>query len=198
MRPLLSLLLFSLFLTTAKAQSISKESYAFLQDAYKNLKHSANPFIYSKGIGSYEMREIIEALQKEDTLKKWDLVNNKPKTIDSLVISKQEKEFIIREIKKQANEAFWDSIDIPNSLAIPSDTITAIFKDRERSWKYFREKYGSSFNTFTMPVFFRKKQLCAFYYEHECGDRCSSGVLAIYRKEKGHWVLWFVIYEWIS
>lgn len=198
MRPLLSLLLFSLFLITAKAQSISNESYAFLQDAYAALKHSANPFIYKKGIDSHGINDAIEALQKSKTLKKSRLIDKKIKVVDSLTLTKQEKDFIIKEIKKQATKAFWDSIDIPNSLAIPADTITAIFKDRERGWKYFREKYGSSFNTFTIPVFFRKEQLCAFYYEDECGNRCSNGVLAIYRKEKGHWIMWFVIYEWIS
>jgi hypothetical protein len=198
MRPLLSLLLFSLFLTTAKAQSISKESYAFLQDAYKNLKHSANPFIYSKGIDSHGINDAIEVLQKSKTLKKSRLIDKKIKVVDSLTLTKQEKEFIIKELKKQTSEAFWDSIHIPNSLVITTDTITAIFKDRERGWKYFREKYGSSINSFTMPVFFRKKQLCAFYYDSHCGGLCGDGVLAIYRKEKGHWVMWFVLYEWIS
>jgi hypothetical protein len=185
-------------LTNLSAQTLSTQSKQFIIDFYKGRNNSSQPFLYIKGINPYEKNEIIQALQRSDTLKNWRRIDNKLKVFDSLILTTKEKQFIISELQNQIDTSLWNEMDIPNSLTIPQDSITAIFKDRKRSWDYFHKIYGSSFNSFTIPVFFRNNQLCAFYYEYSCGGLCGEGVFAIYRREKNQWIRWFTIYEWVS
>jgi hypothetical protein len=141
---------------------------------------------------------MIQALQRNDTLKNWRRLDDKLKVVDSLILTKEEKQFIIAELQNQIDTSLWNQVPIANSLTISQDTITAIFKDRKRSWSYFHSNYGNSFNSFTIPIFFRNNQLCAFYYDNSCGGLCGEGVFAIYRREKNGWKRWFTIYEWVS
>ncbi|MDX1937857.1 MAG: hypothetical protein SFU21_12115 [Flavihumibacter sp.] len=199
MKQILFLILIILSLTNCvKAQSLRKQTREFIMEIYKVQSSPAEPFIYTKGIDSYEKKEIIEALEKTDTLKKWRKVNGNLKVIDSLVLSTKEKKYIINKLERASDISLWDQFNFPHSFTISQDTVTAIFKDINRGWNYFRNTYGSSFNSFTIPIFFRDNKLCAFYYDNSCGGLCGEGVFAIYRQENKHWVRWFTIYEWVS
>ena len=198
MRHSILLITFTLTFAILKGQSLTKQDKEFILDFYREQNSSTKPFLYTKGINSYESIEIIRSLQRNDTLKNWRRVDNKLQLVDTLILSTKEKQFIINRLENQVDTSLWNGISIPNSLTILQDTIKAIFKDRKRGWNYFYSNYGRSFNSFTIPIFFRNNQLCAFYYDNICGGLCGEGVFALYRREKDHWVRWFTIYEWVS
>lgn len=198
MRQLLFLTILAIALTNLRAQTLSSQGNAFIVDFYKEHHNSTPPFLYIKGINSYEKNQIVQSIQRSDTLKKWKRIGNRIQVVDSLVLTSKEIQFIIRELEKQTDTSLWNEINIPGSLVISRDTITAIFKDRNRNWNYFRSIYGSSLNSFSIPIFFRNNQLCAFYCDKICGGLCGEGVFSIYRREKDHWIRWFIIYEWVS
>ncbi len=81
---------------------------------------------------------------------------------------------------------------------MPKDTITAIFKDRANGWRNFYNSYGKSLFSFSIPIFFRDNQYCAFFYANICGGLCGEEYFSIYRKEFGAWSLWITVYESVS
>ncbi|MBS1641613.1 MAG: hypothetical protein JST94_01135 [Bacteroidetes bacterium] len=198
MKQFLILTILTIALTNLKAQTLKNKSKEFIIDFYKQKSNSTIPFLFTKGINQYEKKELAKAFERNDTLKKWSRIDNKLVVIDSLILTKNEKQYIIDELGRQTDTSLWNEINIPNSLTISQDTITAIFKDRTRGWNYFYKTYGRSFNSFTIPIFFRNNELCAFYYDNSCGRLCGEGVFAIYKRENGNWIMWFRIYEWVS
>ncbi len=185
-------------LTILSGQSLTNKGKEFILDFYRQHNNLTKPFIYTKGINSFERAEIIKSLERKDTLKNWKRIDNKLQVIDSLILTTKEKQFIRSRLENQTDTSLWNEIYIPNSSVISQDTITVIFKDRKKGWNYFNSNYGRSFNSFTIPIFFRNNQLCAFYHDNSCGRLCGEGIFAIYRREKDHWERWFIIYEWVS
>ena len=153
---------------------------------------------YTKWISSYTHNEILKALQRGTVLYNFRIENHKVQIIDSLVLSKEEQQFIIKELQKQTDTSLWNQFEIPNSKSIPKDTITAIFKDRANGWRNFYNSYGKSLFAFSIPIFFRDNQYCAFFYANICGGLCGEELFSIYRKEFGTWSLWITVYESVS
>lgn len=92
----------------------------------------------------------------------------------------------------------WDTTLLQNVRIISSDTIQAIFKDRKKWWSYFYKQYGSGFNTYSAPIFFRDYNFCLFYSGHSCGGLCGGGHVILYKKEGGTWKQYRYYCDWIS
>ena len=181
-----------------RGQDLPTQGKAFILDFYQQQSNSTKPFIFAKGINSYERSELIKSLQRNDTLKKWSRIDNRLQVVDTLILTTKEKQVIINSLEHHTDTSLWSQIYIPNSSIISQDTLTAIFKDKRKGWNFFYSNYGRSFKSFTVPIFFRKDQLCAFYYDSSCGGLCGEGIFAIYRRDKDGWVRWITIYEWVS
>lgn len=70
------------------------------------------------------------------------------------------------------------------------------------SWLYNNQTNESinSEKTYTLskPIFLRNGSVCLFYYSYFCGPLCGQGNLSLYKKEKGKWVRWISLYDWVS
>jgi hypothetical protein len=191
-------LMFVFIFFSCEGQNISLESRNFILDFYKKETKSANSFIYSKGIDSYWLDELKKTICNTDTLRKYLTIDNKRKITDSLILTKNEKKFILDQLEFQTDTSQWNNLNINNSLAINQDTIKAIFKNKKKMWSYFYAKYKTDLKSFSIPIIIRNNSLCIFYNDVNCGDLCGEGKFAIYRKENDKWIVWFVLFEWIS
>ena len=198
MRYFLFWLLFISTVPVINGQGVTPLSKKFILDFYGKRSDSSTVMIYTNGVNPRDTKEIIESIQKSDTLKNWGMINNSAWGNKPLVLTKEEKEFIIRAIESQADTSLWAGIAIPNAKKISLNEVDEIFKDRTKGWEYFYSKVGSSYRSFTIPIFFRNNTLCAFYYSNGCGWLCGEGVFAIYGKEGDRWVSWFIVYNWVS
>ncbi len=197
MKHLLLIIVLLIFIGNVTGQ-IKSEGKNFILDFLKS-ETRGKTFIYTKGIHKYELASIIKYLRSSsDTFKSWRRINNKLQVVDSLILTKKEKEYIINELEKQVDTSLWNNIQISNAKSISRDAIDDIFKDRNKGWQYFYKNYGSSFSSFSLPIFFRKKNLCAFYYDNSCGGLCGGGGFDIFKKVNGKWFKWFNLYTWES
>jgi len=117
---------------------------------------------------------------------------------DTTTLSDNERIFVIsssnKSYIKQWRKDFFDDVTI-----IPSDTIKLIFgKDPFDDWNYFYEHYGSSFNSFSAPIFFRDYTFCLFYSDNSCGMLCGTGNLSLFQRKNNEWKLVKTYCEWIS
>ena len=79
-----------------------------------------------------------------------------------------------------------------------ADTVTAIFKDRNKWWTYFYKYYGESFNTYSAPIFLRNYTLCLFYSSNSCGGLCGGGQITLFKKEGNTWKPFKSFCDWVS
>lgn len=114
---------------------------------------------------------------------------------DTLILTNEERQFIISEIKKQSDTTLWNQLKIPNAVLIPQDTLTAISKDSSKGWNYFSKVYAKTLYNFSIPIFFRNNQYCLFYYHTTCGIKYGEEVFAIYKRNKNNWTKWITISE---
>ena len=115
---------------------------------------------------------------------------------DSTTFSKEELHFI-RE-KKYPSVAKWDPSFFPAIKIMNSDTLTSIFKRGAGGWTYYYNYYGSSFHSFSMPIFLRNDNYCIFYDDYDCGLLCGKGQLVLYKLIDGQWVELKRFCDWIS
>jgi hypothetical protein len=180
---------------TSSAQISNKLTLDFLTQFSKSNRNSGQPFVYSNGLHPTVLDGLIKQIEKSDKLASWEMLENKIHVIDTLILTKEEKQFILNELQKQADTTLWNQFHLPNSISIPRDTVRAIFSDKERGWKYFSKVYGIMNFDFSIPIFFRNNQYCVFYYGTDCGRNCGDALFAIYRKEYGAWSIWISIYQ---
>lgn len=115
---------------------------------------------------------------------------------DSSFYTKEELALIQKTIK---NFSFrWNNELLPEVKIVSSDTVSMIFKDRSKNWRYFNKHIGRGFYTFSMPIFFRNETYCLFYSVYNCGNLCGEGHLILYRKENNKWVALKTYCNWIS
>lgn len=116
---------------------------------------------------------------------------------DSLVITAEERLYINTQIGKM-KDSVWGNNDFLSFRLITTDTVNAILADRKRGWTEMYKRGINRFYVFSVPIFIRNDTYCFFYYGYSCGWRCGQGRFAIYRKEKGKWMPFVVLSEWIS
>lgn len=84
--------------------------------------------------------------------------------------------------------AQWDSLYFDNRFKlIPGDTIRAIFADEHRWWNYFYEQVGTSFWTFSAPIFFNDYQYALVNIRESCGGLCDFSGWYMVVRENGRW-----------
>jgi hypothetical protein len=166
-------------------------------DFFKKNLDSTKVLIYTNGIPLSERTEIIESVKRSEISETSTENNNKSKG-DVIYLTKEERLFINSNLENQGDTNLWNELRIPGSMVISLDTITSIFKDLGKRWQYFNSHYGSCLVSFSIPIFFRKDQLCAFYYGVSGGELIGYGEFAIYKNQNGQWIKLISLYQWIS
>ncbi len=164
-------------------------------NAFFDERYSIKPIVYTAGIDSYVKKGMIESISKSDTLRSQIGANA---YLDSLVITEEERNYIIHAIESLTDTSLWDPIHIANSIYLSRDSVDAIFSDGDRYWEYFKANYGRYLREFSVPVFFRNNEYCAFYWGFMCPGLCASLQFSIFRKSNGQWVEWIKFFEWVS
>jgi len=192
----------------------------------KNMRYNLLPFIailtlYSCSSQSYsnttskQKREYIEETKEfikyirtneytDDTILLVDKPNMKEfnECINSLFRDTTLFAFDEQEIiKAQVDEPLlkkWDTKLVDKAKIISRDTVTAIFKDRNKWWTYFYKYYGESFNTYSAPIFLRNYTLCLFYSSNSCGGLCGGGQITLFKKEGNTWKPFKSFCDWVS
>ena len=156
--------------TTKNKMSVGQDSIAYLEKCVEFIKQIKQKelldtsFILSDKPFSFEYFDCIKELLSDTTIY----------TKDEILL-----------IKSKANPSLtrWTKEFFINIKIISSDTIASIFKDNSKWWDYFHKHVGTSFNTFSVPIFFRNDTYCLFYSDHHCGGLCGGGRLTLYKKE---------------
>ena len=155
-------------------------------------------------------RYLIEAKEflASNELKKSYFVDSKPfdfksyACLDSLkngskVLTKLEIEEIDDQIKNSRIKN-WSTDLLKKAKIVNHDTITNIFADKNKNWKYFKQKFSGSYKRYSAPIFFRNYTYCLFYYSNVCGRLCGNGAMVLYKKENGEWKSVETYCSWIS
>jgi hypothetical protein len=188
MRTLILLAILSFFSFTSSAQTST-----FLTNFSNTTLQS--PFIYSKGLNQNVIKAISKHIEREEMFNNRKYEPGKVLVSDTLILTKEEKQYILTELKKQSDTNLWNQLKIPNSKLIPLDTLTALSKDTTKGWNYFSKVYGKTLYNFSIPIFFRNNQYCIFYYHTTCGIKCGEEVCAIFIRKKSTWTKWITIFE---
>lgn len=171
--------------TTKNNLNAEQDSIAYLQKCVEFIKQieqkelSDTNFILADKPFSFEDFDCIKELLTDTTIYTKDellLIRNKTKPL----LTKWTKEFFT------------------NTKIVNSDTISSIFKDNSKWWPYFYKNIGRSFNTFSVPIFFRNDTYCLFYSDHHCGGLCGGGRLTLYKKENNKWTEIKSYCDWVS
>jgi len=155
-----------------------KKSIAFIEEV-EHRKLSDTNFILSDKPSTFEYFNCLDQV----------IVDSGFLTKNELAIIKGRKYPVVQKWTKR----FFKNIKI-----VSSDSIAANFKNLATGWESFNRKFGSSFNTFSSPIFFRNDNYCLFYSDHCCGELCGEGRLSLYKKEKGKWIMEKVYCYWLS
>jgi hypothetical protein len=115
---------------------------------------------------------------------------------DSLVITEKERAYINTEIEKMQDYS-WGKNQFLNVRSITADTIKKAFA-KFGGWDALRKKGISRIYNFSNPIFLRSDTFCFFYYGYGCGSLCGEGQFAIYKKQKGKWVMFTMLSRWVS
>jgi len=157
-------------------------------------KESADSVIYTDTTGK---RTPMSRARATPLVLKFNNGRMRPVALDSMTMSVKEIAYINAEIDKMKDHK-WDKGLFENSQIIPTDTVTAIFKNSKRGWSYMYKKGINKFYTISKPILLHKGAFCLLYYGYSCGGLCGYGELALYKKENGKWVHWVAISSWIS
>ena len=122
-----------------------------------------------------------------------DQIKNDTITFSKGEIIELEKQIKAPRIKK------WSNSLLKHGKLVEHDTIKNIFSDfKTKHWPYFRKNYGTSFNTYSNPIFLRNYTLCLFYSSNSCGGLCGEGYIKLYKKTNGKWEPAKTYCYWIS
>ena len=108
-----------------------------------------------------------------------------------------DKEFFRKQIKQHRNFK-WNNKIAKNRQVISERKISKIFKDKQKWWKHFQKKYGSSYHCFSVPIFTCDKQTVIIYRSTHCGPLCGDGSIDVFTKVNGKWTFKKDYGFWIS
>lgn len=191
----LLLTIFTFTLTTTFAQITHPQTQTFLTQFSQINSNLGSPFIYYKGINQNVIKAICKQIELEEMFNNRKYESGKIQVSDTLILTNEERQYLLTELKKQSDTTLWNQLKIPNSIVIPQDTLTAISKDSSKGWNFFSKVYGKTLYNFSIPIFFRNNQYCLFYYHTTCGIKCGEEVFTIYKRKKNTWTKWISILE---
>jgi len=130
-------------------------------------------------LSDYAISKIISSVQQYKTKSKLRV--NDSTVIDTLLtfLSSSELKLLNEELNEKGKA--WLTSRFKNIVIVKTGT----------------SDLGSSpivFN-YSKPFFFRNNNFCLFYKSDYCGKMCGSRELAIYKKEKGKWVLYGYLFK---
>jgi hypothetical protein len=192
---LLLLTIFTLTLTSPKAQTPIAPTQEFFTYFYKTQNKPEAKFIYEKGINTNQIQQFAPKL---DTLISWLFKDKMLEKVDTLILTSEEKQHLVKALQNKSDTSIWKHIQFPNSIEIAHDSVSAILKDKTRGWDYIYKNYGRQIYTLGLPIFFRNNQYCLLYYGKSCGESCSESRFELYIKVSGVWVKGTIIYEGYS
>lgn len=172
-----------LFLLGCSSNIQKSEQKKYLEETKDFLQNfdSKKPYLLDSKPFAFEYLECIDAIK-----------------YDTLHFTRSE----IIEIEKQAKTPKiknWTKDLLKQATLVNHDTIKNIFADfKNKHWRYFRKNYGSSFNTYSAPIFLRNYTYCLFYFSNSCGGLCGGGSMVLYKKENGEWKSVDKYCMWIS
>lgn len=111
--------------------------------------------------------------------------------------SSSDLDFFRQQIK-QHRHFKWNNKIAKGRQVISARKISRIFKDKKKWWKYFQEKYGSSYHCFSVPLFTCDKQTVVIYRSTHCGPLCGDGSIDVFVKLNGMWTFKKNYSFWIS
>jgi hypothetical protein len=136
------------------------------------------------------------------------ILSDKPATDDGCIkvvaadsfFSSEESKWITQ--KEYPQVAQWTSSMFPGKHLFNPDPVYELFAKKGDGWAFFYKNIGhgigSSFYSFSMPVFLRDYTYCIFYYDVKCGWLCGDGHMTLYKKEDGKWIRVKHYCQWIS
>jgi hypothetical protein len=132
----------------------------------------------------------------EEPQSRYDL-----KYSDTSFFTKEELSSIKKQVENPKVES-WRNIIGTNMKCIDKDSLNRILNKKYlrlyNGWDYFYKYVGNDIYNFSSPIFIRNYQYCIFYSEINCGFKCASGELYLYRKENEKWKKFRLLYSWIS
>lgn len=190
----------ALFLVSfgAKAQ-VTPQGLNFIAGFFAQ-ERKETKYFYAQGVGTATINELSKYINNlpKNTLKSYDRSGVTARLVDSLVLTDEEKYYILTELAAQKADSLWKNITLPNARMVPKQTILDIFNNKNKGWSYFHDGIGKGFYMFTFPIFFRNNNYCAFYCGYSCGNVCGDGAFIIYKKVNGKWMAAFKLYNWVS
>lgn len=182
----------------AKAQ-VTPQGLNFIAGFFAQ-ERKETKYFYAQGVGTATINELSKYINNlpNNTIKSYDRSGVRARLLDSLVLTNDEKYYILTELATQKADSLWKNITLPNARLVPKQTILDIFTNKAKGWSYFHDGIGKGFYMFTFPIFFRNNNYCAFYYGYSCGNVCGDGAFVIYKKVNGKWTVAFKLYDWVS
>ena len=116
---------------------------------------------------------------------------------DTITFSAAERKQIVEE-NAHPLISRWTADMFPQARLMSQDSISAIFKDRNKGWIYFNKHYGYNITNISAPVFLRNNAYCLLYTDKNCGYLCGSGTLDLYKKTGDKWEKIKTFCEWVS
>lgn len=93
----------------------------------------------------------------------------------------------------------WKQSRLKNVKTISKLKMKWIFRNYEKGWKRFHEKYPKRcYRSASMPIFNANKTYCIFYQATQCGGLLGQGSTNIYKMEKGKWIYVDSYGMWVS
>ncbi len=113
-------------------------------------------------------------------------INDCKLAYESEKLSKAELEEVKEKIKNPSI-IYWTNDFFPLAKIIDNDKITETFKDQEKGWNIFREKYGNNITGFSSPIFLRNYQIVIIKFSIAEDYLAGHGYEAIFFKTEKGW-----------
>jgi hypothetical protein len=156
----------------------------------RNAAFNVDTLFYTADLNGITLHEIGKYLSKDTIWIYKQLAQGKLQTVDSIILSKEEKLFLEKQIASQEGK-IWDDNLLDKSKLTERDTINRKYTYSRRPKDY----KPITIYSFSKPIFIKNDSICFFYYQ-EVTAGFGGGQLCLYKKYDGKWkfIQWF--YSW--
>lgn len=93
----------------------------------------------------------------------------------------------VKEKTEKPKIIYWTNYFFPLAKIIDNDKITETFKDQEKGWNIFREKYGNNVTEFSSPIFLRNYNIAIIRFSIAQDYLAGYGYEGIFFKTEKGW-----------
>ncbi|MFY7669519.1 hypothetical protein ACOSP6_00390 [Tenacibaculum sp. MEBiC06402] len=174
------LLLF--FCQTTTSQTTESEKVFWDLIDYKLYPDKYSDVGYLDKVDFGMLKYQLSKIKKDTNLRYFD---NRVKKNDSIILSLEEKEYLISELNSSENYS-WNLAKKKNLIKVERENILEFLKaDKNRELKIISK-----------PIFIRKgKVACVFSVHLCCGDIYGYVSIALYKRMNGKWERWIPLSE---